>query len=398
MYLHVLLKTICLILAIPFSCGLVNKTNNNSTISQSIHSIFLFLEDRLPKSSRVLKIEMSQSLHLETLVRLFRRRVKDVPFLHLLRIVTHAYKILYGTFIQPQSWKQKEHESIDMLLQNFFNYEIDSILLLSWKQIYKLQPRSLVLSDKNNVNLKNRCVSKYTFKLDKLSTDNYFIRSLCLHFGRYKNRSIIAFHGTQYFVKKWIYYISIFNISHFHYPIEFIKIHSNSLSTSCVSFLGYVSTSGLTSKDVHIETMIDSYNSRWSGEKNYPRIPFLLLVKFLEKEKFCNSNGYPISKLSWAVLADDDILNRFTKIWNTLSSYHSASIDQYGLRKLRYIPRLSCDSTLAGKHKSTIRFLRRRFDLELPRVVPVCDKFNLFKINKRVWHLNLNCSVLLTFI
>lgn len=398
MYLHVLLQTICLILAIPLSCGLVNKTNNNSTISQSTHSIFLFLEDRLPKSSHVLKIEMSQNLHLETLVRLFRRRVIDVPFLHLLRIVIHAYKILYGKSIQSQSWKQKEHESIDMLLQNFFNYEIDSILLLSWKQISKLQPRSLVLSDINNMSIKNRCVSRYTFKVDKLSTNHYLIRSLCLHFGRYKNRSIIAFHGTQYFVKKWIYYILIFNISHFHYPMEFIKIHSNLLSTSCVSFLGYVSTIGSKSKDVQIETVIGSYNSRWSGGKNYPRIPFLLLVKFLEKEKFCNSNGYPVSKLSWAVLADDDILNRFAKIWNILSSYHSASIDQYGLRKLRYIPRLSCDSTLAGKHKSTIRLLRRRFDLELPRVVPVCDKFNSFKINKRVWHLNLNCSVSLTFI
>ena len=78
------------------TCRLAAETNNNSKISQSIHSTFSFLEDRLPKSSHVLEIEMSQNLHLETPVRLFRRRIKDVPFPHLLRIVIHAYETSYG--------------------------------------------------------------------------------------------------------------------------------------------------------------------------------------------------------------------------------------------------------------------------------------------------------------
>nr|YP_010701058.1 maturase K [Lomagramma matthewii]WCI21298.1 maturase K [Lomagramma matthewii] len=341
---------------------------------------------------------MSQNLHLETSFRLFRRRVKDVPFLHLLRIVIHAYKILYGKFIHPRSWKQKEHESIDMLLQNFFTYEIDSILLLSWTRMCKLQPKLFVSPDKSIMILKNKCVSKYTFQLDKLITNRCLIRSLCVHFGRYKNKSVIAFHGTQYFVKKWIHYILIFLRSHFHYPPEFIQIRNDLLSTSCVLFLGYVSTIRSASKDVQVETAVDSYKSRLSGQKSYPRIPFLLLVKFLEKEKFRDSNGYPVSKLAWVVSTDDDILNRFAKIWNTLSSYHSASINRDGLRKLRYIPQLSCDSTLASKHKSTIRLLRRRFALELPKVVPVCGKLDFPKINQKVWHLNLNRSVSLTFI
>nr|YP_010518602.1 maturase K [Dryopteris yoroii]UXN85095.1 maturase K [Dryopteris yoroii]UXN85271.1 maturase K [Dryopteris yoroii]UXN85359.1 maturase K [Dryopteris yoroii] len=398
LYLHVLLQTICLILGIPLLRQLSAKTNNNSKISQSTHSIFLFLEDRLPKSSHVLKIEMSQNLHLETLVRLFRRRIKDVPFPHLLRIVIHAYKTSYGKFIQFRSCKQRERRSIEMLLQNFYTYEIDSILLNLWTRMRKLQPRYFASPDRNNVIRKKKCVSRCNSQLDAIGINHCLIRSLCIHFGRYENKSIIVFHGTNYFVKKWIRYISTSFKSHFHYPTEFIQIRNDLLSTSCVLFLGYISTIQSVSKDVQIETMLGSCNSISSGKKTYPGIPILQLVKLLEKGKFCDSNGYPVSKLAWAMLTDDDILNRFTKIWNTFSSYHSASINRDGLRRLRYIPRLSCDSTLAGKHKSTIRLLRRRFDLELPKVVPAYIKFNSSEMNRRVWHLNLIRSVSLTFI
>nr|QCD15588.1 maturase K [Dryopteris crassirhizoma] len=398
LYLHVLLQTICLILGIPLSRQLAAETNNNSKISQSTHSIFLFLEDRLPKSSHVLEIEMSQNLHLETLVRLFRRRIKDVPFPHLLRIATHAYETSCGKFIQFRSWKRRERRSIEMLLQNFYTYEIDSMLLILWTQMRKLQPRYFASPDRNNVIRKKKFVSKCNSQLDATGINRCLIRSLCIHLGRYENKSIIVFHGTHYFVKKWIRYISTSFKSHFHYPTEFIQIRSDLLSTSCVSFLGYMSAIQSVSKDVQIETMLGSCNSISSGKKTYPRIPILQLVKLLEKGKFCDSDGYPVSKLAWAVLSDDDILNRFIKIWNTFSLYHSASINRDGLRRLRYIPRLSRDSTLAGKRKSTIRLLRRRFDLELPKVVLAYSKFNSSEMNRRVWHLNLIRSVSLTFV
>nr|YP_010988779.1 maturase K [Dryopteris championii]WOR84615.1 maturase K [Dryopteris championii] len=398
LYLHLLLQTTCLISGIPLLRQLAAETNNNSKISQSTHSIFLFLEDRLPKSSHVLEIEMSQNLHLEALVRLFRRRIKDVPFPHLLRIVIHAYKTSYGKFIQLRSWKQRERRSIEMLLQNFYTYEIDSILSILWTRMRKLQPRYFASADRNNVIRKKKCVSKYNSELDAIGISHCLIRSLCIHFGRYENKSIIVFHGTHYFVKKWIRYISTSFKFHFHYPTEFIQIRSNLLPTSCVSFLGYMSTIQSVSKDVQIETMLGSCNSISSGKKTYPRIPILQLVKLLEKGKFCDSNGYPVSKLAWAVLADDDILNRFIKIWNNFSLYYSASINRDGLRRLRYIPRLSRDSTLAGKHRSTIRLLRRRFDLELPKAVFAYSKFNSSEMNRRVWHLNLIRSVSLTFV
>nr|YP_009425702.1 maturase K [Cystopteris chinensis]ASU94403.1 maturase K [Cystopteris chinensis] len=398
LYIHVLLQTICLILGIPLPHRLAVETNNNSKISQSIHSIFLFLEDRLPKSSHVLEVEMSQNLHLETSVRLFRRRIRDVPFLHLLRIVFHTYETSCGKVTQFRSWKQKERRSFDTLLRNFYIYEINSILLFLRTQMHRSQPRYFVSPDQNNMTRKKIRVSESNFQLDAISIHRCLTQTLCIHFGRYKNKSLIAFHGTQYFVKKWIHYLLIFFRSHFHYPIEFTPIRINLLSASCVLFLGYISTIQPVSKDVQVETTVGSCGTVLRENKIRPRIPISLLVKLFEREKFCDSTGRPASKLSWAVLTDDDILNRFAKIWNTFSLYHSASTNRDGLRRLRYIPRLSRDSTLAGKHKSTIRLLRRRFDLELPKLVPTSNKLDSSEINQRVWHLSLIQSVSLTII
>lgn len=389
-------------MGIPCLRQLAGETNNNLKISQSIHSPFLFLEDRLPKSSHVLEIEMSQNVHLETLVRLFRRRVGDVSLLHLLRIGFYAYKTSYGKFIQFRLRKQKEGRIIDLLLQNFYTYEIDSISLILWKQKHKFQARFYAYVDTKNINIKRFCLSKSNSQLDRMELDEvdnqYLIRSFCIHFGRYRNKSFIVFRGAHYFIKRWIHYLFILLRSHLNYPTKFIQIHIHLLPINCVFFLGYISTIKLVSKDVQIETTVGSCSSISSGRKVYPRLPILLLVKLLQKGKFCGSTGRPISKLAWVALTDDDILNRFGKIWTTSSSYYSAATNRDGLRRLRYILRLSCDSTLASKHRSTIRFLQRRFDLELPKMVHACSKFNSLKRNERVWRLSLIRSTLLTFI
>nr|QKV47491.1 maturase K [Platycerium bifurcatum] len=394
LYLYVLLQTTFFILGIPHLRQLTSETSNNLKISQSIHSLFLFFEDRLPKSSHVLEIDISKNVHLETLVRLFRTRVGDVSLLHLLRTCFHTYKTFYGKFIQFRLRKQKERRNIDLLLRNFYAYQIDLILLILWAQKPKFHARCYADLDTENVDIKRFCLSKS----NGMDVNHYLIRSFCVHFGRYKNKSFIAFQGTHYFIKKWIHYLFIFLRSHLNYSTEFRQIHINLLSTRYAFFLGYILTIKSVSKNIQIETTVESCSSISSGRNFYPRVPMFLLIKFLQKEKFCDSIGCPISKVAWVGLTDDDILNKFRKIFNIFYLYYSAVTNQNGLRKLRYILRLSCDSTLASKHKSTIRFLRRRFDLELPKVVHSYSKFNSSKINERVWQLSLSRSVLLSFI
>nr|QJQ36403.1 maturase K [Pyrrosia petiolosa]QJQ36842.1 maturase K [Pyrrosia petiolosa] len=399
LYLHVLLQTICLILGIPHLRQLAIETSNNLKISQSIHSLFLFLEDRLPKSSHVLEIEISQNVHLETLVRLFRRRVGDVSFLHILRISFHEYKALYGKFTQFRFRKQKGRRDVDLLLQNFYAYQVDSISLILWARKPKFQGRYYADLDIKNISIKRFSLPKSSSQLDGMFVNYYLIRSFCIHFGRFRNKSFLASQGAHYFVRKWIHYLFIFLRSHFNYPTKLMQIRINLLSTSCVSFLGYILVIQSVSKNIQIETTAGSYNSISSGNTIYPRLPISLLVKLLQKEKFCDRTGYPISKVAWVVLTDDDILARFGKIWNILYLYYSAARNQDGLRKLRYMLQLSCDSTLASKHRSTIRLLKRRFDLELPtKAIHAYSKLNSLKRNERVWHLSLIRSVLLTFI
>nr|YP_009426839.1 maturase K [Hymenasplenium unilaterale]ASU95540.1 maturase K [Hymenasplenium unilaterale] len=396
-YLRVLLQTISLILGILLHPS-TSEPKDNSKISKSIHSIFLFLEDGLPKFSHALEIEMAQNLHLETSIRLFRRRIRDVSLLHLLRIVFHLSKTSCGTFVKLWSRRGRPCRSINTLLQNFYTYEVDLRLVVLRTRRHKSQPKYLSFIDKRNVTRKKIRISISKSELDVAGINRYPIRGLCIHLGRYKNKSIIISHGTHHFVKKWIHYLLILLRSQFHYSNEFTRIQINLLSSSCVLFLGYISTIQPVSKDVQVETTVGFCSSISSGKEIHPSVPILLLVKLLEKEKFCDSTGRPVSKLDWAVSKDDDISNRFSKIWNSFSSYYSASLNRDGLRKLRYIPRISCDSTSASKHRSTVRILRRRLELEpFMAMASVYRNPSFFEIKKRVWHLSLTQYVSLKF-
>jgi len=96
-----------------------------------------------------------------------------------------------------------------------------------------------------------------------------------------------------------------------------------------------------------------------------PIVPIVPIIGLLATEKFCDISGRPISKLSWTSLTDDDILDRFDQIWRNLFHYYSGSFDRDGLYRIKYILLLSCAKTLACKHKSTIRVVRKELGPEL---------------------------------
>nr|YP_009690989.1 maturase K [Saccoloma inaequale]QEG57769.1 maturase K [Saccoloma inaequale] len=390
-YLHMLLETTSLVLEIPFLYRVAFETNIDSKFLQSIHSIFLFLEDRLPNSNHVLDTEIPQNLHLETPIRLFRRRIQDAPFLHLLRLVFHKYRSLCVKISQCR--KEKEQKNIDILLRNFYIYEIDSLLLVLWKQVCRSQSRYFVSTDRTNIIRKEGFAYPYGSQLDAANINSYITQSLCIHYGRYKNQSLVACEGTRYFAKKWISCLLVLVESHFHHRAKFNQMPIKLLSNSCISFLDYILIVQLVSKKVGIETTADCYISALSDGEFYPKVPISLVIKAMSKEHFCDSIGRPVRKLAWTTLTDDDILSRFVQIWRFFSSYYSGSVNRDGLRRLRHISRFSCDSTLAGKHKSTTRFLQRRFDSETIKAssvfaTPHCSK------SQGVWNLSLIRPVL----
>nr|YP_009548297.1 maturase K [Bommeria hispida]AYW15118.1 maturase K [Bommeria hispida] len=389
LYFHPLEKIICLTLGISLFPEIGDKTSSSFKMSQSIHSIFLFLEDRFPKSNHVLEMDLPQKFHLETLIRLFRRQIKDVFFPHLLRIVFYKYKDkMFRTKVLPFH-KEGLKRSINTPLQNFYISEIDSLMLIPWNQIGKSRVNYFQSIDCCNITRKEKHISSYEFKSDTPCMDFHFTRSPCIHYTRYRNKFILSFEGTRYFVKKWLYYFSTLLKHHFHYRTEFDEPSLKLLSTSCVSFLGYTSTARLVSKKVCIEDASDSYISILGVKKFHPTVPNSIITKILAKHKFCDTSGRPAVKAAWTVLTDDEILNRYVQLWQVFSLYYGASMNRDRLRRFKYILQISCDSTLADKHKSTIRFLQRRFNLDVLSQIFVSSKFEPSN-NRRVW-----CSTLI---
>ncbi len=359
-----------------------DNLSSSLKMSQSIHSIFLFMEDRFPKSNHVLEMDFSQKFHLETLIQLFRQQIKDVSFPHFLRIVFYKYKSFRGKTLY--SSKEGQEGSIEFVFQNFYNSEIDLLLLISLKQVCKSRVHYSPSIDRCSITRKERHVSAYEFKSDTAGIDSYFTQTSCIHYGRYRNKFIIVFEGTRYFVKKWFYYFSTLLKHHFHYQTEIDEPRLKLLSTSCVSSLGYISTARLVSKSVRIGVSAGLYISILDLKKYHPTIPNSVITKISTKRKFCNMSGRPVGKAAWAILTDDQILNGYVQLWQVFSLYYGASINQDRLRRLKYILQISCDNTLAGKHRSTIRFLRHRLKLETLNQIFVFTKSESSN-NRRVW-------------
>lgn len=130
-----------------------------------------------------------------------------------------------------------------------------------------------------------------------------------------------------------------------------------------------------------------------------PIVPIVPIIGLLAREKFCDISGRPISKLSWTSLTDDDILDRFDRIWRNLFHYYSGSFGRDGLYRIKYILSLSCAKTLACKHKSTIRVVRKELGPELFKKSfskerefdspPFSSKAAARSQRERIWHLDI---------
>nr|YP_009690546.1 maturase K [Lindsaea linearis]QEG57326.1 maturase K [Lindsaea linearis] len=394
LYFRVLLETTCLVLEIPASYRVIDKTNKHYRFSQSIHSIFPFLEDNLPKSNYFLNIFMSRTNHLENLIRLSRRRIQDVSFLHLLRLVSYIYKASRVNIYKDI--ESKELRSINTPLWNFYLHDIDSLLIVLWKQLCDSQPKYFVSTDQTNMNRKERrlrlCAYEYQLKPSLVMFQSHFTRKVCVHYGRYKNHCFIVFRGTRFFAKKWTYYLCLFIEFNFHYRTEFRQMGIKLLSSGWVSLLGYTLTVQPVSNKVQVETAKESYTSILNVKQFYPIAPIILLVKLMAKDHFCDSIGRPLTKLGWVTSTDDDPLEKFAKIWGISYLYHSGSINRDGLRRSRYILQFSLNNTLASKHKITTRLSRRGFYLELPKTYFLRGYFS----NQRAWYLGLVHPILIT--
>nr|ACZ82201.1 maturase K [Polystachya rhodoptera] len=353
------------ILEIPFSSRLVSSLEEKripkSQNLRSIHSIFPFLEDKLSHLNYVSDLLIPHPIHLEILIQILQCWIKDIPSLHLLRLIFHENPNLNSLITSKKFFYvfSKRKKRFFWFLHNSYVYEYEYIFLfLRKKSSYLRLISSGVFLERTHFYgkieyLRVMCCNYFQRIL-------WFLKDTFIHYVRYQGKVILASKGTLILMKKWKFHLVNFWQSYFHFWFQPSRIHIKQLPNYSFSFLGYFSSVLKNPLVVRNQMLENSFLINTLTKKLDTIVPVLSLIESLSKAQFCTVLGHPISKPIWTDSSDPDILDRFCRICRNLCRYHSGSSNKQVLYRIKYILRLSCARTLARKHKSTVRTFMRR--------------------------------------
>nr|ABD92154.1 maturase K [Disa zimbabweensis] len=395
------------ILEIPFSSRLVSSLEEKkipkSQNLRSIHSIFPFLEDKLSHLNSVSNLLIPHPIHLEILVQILQCWIKDVPSLHLLRLIFHEYHNLNSLITSKKDIYvfSKISKRFYRFLHNSYVYECEYIFLFFRKQSSYLRSISFEV-------FLERTYFYGKIEYFRVVYSNYFHRVLwflkdpLIHYVRYQGKAILASKGTLILIKKWKFHLVHFWQCYFHFWSQPYRIHIKQLPNSSFSFLGYFLSVLKNTLVVRNQMLENSFLINTPIKKLDTIAPVISLIGALSKAQFCTVLGHPISKPIWTDLSDSAIIDRFCRICRNLCRYHSGSSKKQVLYRIKYILRLSCAKTLARKHKSTVRtFIRRlgsgfleEFFMEEEKVLSLIflqkKPFPLHGLHReRIWYLDI---------
>lgn len=396
-YSESVLEALTLVLEVPFSIWSKSSVEgmNECKSFRSIHSIFPFLEDKFPHSNSILDARIPYSIHPEILVRTFRRWIRDAPSLHPLRSVLYDYRNSPENLQRSIIVVPRVNTRLFLFLLNYYVCECESILFSRLKR--SSHSRSLSHgSFPQRTHFHRKIKHIIIFSRRNSLKSIWSLKDPKIHYVRYGERPIIAIKGADLLVKKCRYYLLIFRQFYFHLWSEPYRVCSHQLSKNCSSSPGYFLRVRMHPLLVRAKTLDDLFIPILITNEMDPIVPIVPIIGLLATEKFCDISGRPISKLSWTSLTDDDILDRFDQIWRNLFHYYSGSFDRDGLYRIKYILLLSCAKTLACKHKSTIRVVRKELGPELFKKsfskerefdsLPFSSKAAARSQRERIWH------------
>nr|YP_010047795.1 maturase K [Pilea mollis]QPK42403.1 maturase K [Pilea mollis] len=359
------------IVEMPCSRRLVSSLTDREIVKysnlQSIHSLFPFLEDKLPHLNYVSDVLIPYPIHLEILVQNLRCWVKDASSLHLLGLFLHDYSNWNSLIIPKKSifLFSKKNRRILFFLYNSHVCEYESFLLFFRNQSSHLRvTSSLVFFERIFLSRKIKPSVAEGFAND-FSTRLWFLHDLFMLYGRYQGNSILASKDTSLLMKKWKYYIFRLWQCQFSVWSQPENLYKSQSSKGFLFFLGYLSRMKRDLSVVRSQMLENYFLIDNSMKKIDTLIPLNSLIGSLAKTKFCNVLGHPLSKATWVDSSDFDIIDRFAHICKKIFHYYSGSSKKNILYQVKYILRLSCFKTLARKHKSTVRFFVKKFGSEL---------------------------------
>nr|ABD92124.1 maturase K [Disa hallackii] len=353
------------ILEIPFSSRLVfsleEKKIPKSQNLRSIHSIFPFLEDKLSHLNSVSNLLIPHPIHLEILVQILQCWIKDVPSLHLLRLIFHEYHNLNSLITSKKDIYvfSKISKRFFWFLHNSYVYECEYIFLFLRKKSSYLRSISFEVF-LERTHFYGKIEYFRVVYCNFFHRVLWFLKDSLIHYVRYQGKAILASKGTLILIKKWKFNLVYFWQFYFHFWSQPYRIHIKQLPNYSFSFLGYFLSVLKNTLVVRNQMLENSFLINTPINKLDTIAPVISLIGALSKAQFCTVLGHPISKPIWTDLSDSAIIDRFCRICRNLCHYHSGSSKKQVLYRIKYILRLSCAKTLARKHKNTVRtFIRR---------------------------------------
>ena len=355
--------------------------------NQSLHSIFPFMEDNFNNSAICLDITIPYSLHPEVLIRLLRQYISDTSFPHFLRLLLREKKNIAFPFPESSSWKNEFYN----LLWNLQIHKFEYSLIYIWKQIYKF--RSTLLwspIDRTNFVRKIRNISQQS---DSELVGKIIEKTYSIHYARHRNSLIISTNGNlDSFIKNWNIFFLSFWEKYFHLWFGPSRTSIKDLSKKAVCFVRYLLYIKNKNTLIQIQLVNNSIDTNLTTKEFCTIVPIVPLIRLLAEEKFCDTFGRPICRVSWTTLTDHEIFKRFDQIIRNIFSYYSGSIEKKGLYQLHYILRFSCAKTLACKHKSTIRTVWKKYGSNFVENSVFLEKpqwISWRTYEKKFWYLNI---------
>nr|ATL77018.1 maturase K [Utricularia aureomaculata] len=371
LYSRIISEGFAFIVEIPFYLrvisGIAGKKIIKSQNLRSIHSIFPFVEDNLSHLNFVLDTEIPYTVHAEILIQALRFWLKDAFSLHLLRFfLSECWNGNSLINTKKNSFSKKKNQRVFLFLYNSHVYEYESTFVFIWNQSFHLRSTSFELFlERIHFYRKMERLVKVLGKVPYFQVNLWLLKEPCIHYVRYQRKYIMAHKGMSRFLNKWKCYLVNFWQCYFSLWFSVRKISINELANHFVEFWGYFSSVQIKLLLVRSQSLENSFLMNNGIKKCDILVPIIPLLVTLAKAQFCNVFGHPISKLSWADLADCTIIDRFGHICRNLSHYYSGSSPKKSLYRLKYILQLSCARTLSRKHKSTVRTFFKRLGLGL---------------------------------
>nr|YP_010194388.1 maturase K [Pallavicinia lyellii]QZZ24677.1 maturase K [Pallavicinia lyellii]QZZ24761.1 maturase K [Pallavicinia lyellii] len=351
------------------------------------------MEDKISNFNNSLDFIIPHSVHPEKLIRIFRRHIFDIPFIHLLRILFHREKTMI-LLNSDTSFYPRENQ-FHYFLWNYYIYEFEYSLLSVWKQIYWFHSSLFWFSfDRISFVQKIGNISKQLDFVDR----SFAQKCNSIHYVRYRNNSIINVGtNTELPIDFWRVFFNILWEKYFHSWLKPDRVSIINLYKNALSLLGYTIHTEKKSVTIRIQLVNYSIDTNSITEQFCGIIPTLPLIELLAKENFCDISGRPICKLPWTTLADNEIFGRFDRIVKNIFCYYSGCFKKKGLYQLQYVLRFSCAKTLACKHKSTIRTVWKKYGSNFATNFVFSREIKLNSSNswqmdsreKKFWYLNI---------